>query len=112
MARGLYKGEWEEIKALLFRDSDARRAYVIGEGLYKFINFSIKNIPSDVTYQIVGKLKPIDRYRFVYYLYPRKESDNPMYILCYKKEDFKKEGFYRLATLDDGQFILKKKKED
>lgn len=113
LVRGLYKGEFKEYRALLQRAPSARRAYIIGEDLYKFLEFCLKGLPKDSTYRMTGALKPIDRQRLIYYLYPHKESYTPEYILCYKiNVDFSLRDFYRLATLKSDQFILKKKKGD
>lgn len=86
LVRGFYKGELEKFGALLARDAQAKRAYIIGEDLYSLLETSIKDIPETGTYKLKGDFKPIDRYRFVYYLYPRRESEDPDYILRYNKE--------------------------
>jgi len=110
IVRGLYKGELEEYKALLQRDAEGRRAYVIGEGLYEFMNFCLRNLPRESSYQLRGELRPIDERRLVYYLYPHKESENPEYLLCYNAgKDAVKKGFYKSAAFKTGQFILRRR---
>lgn len=113
LIRGLYKGEFEKYSDLLKRDVEARRAYVVGEELYAFLKFSMTHFPQKITYQLRGKFEPIDKRRFIYYLYPHVESEDPEFILCYKvQQGFKPEGFYRFATLKKGRFILRKIEED
>lgn len=85
MIRGLYKGEFNELKMLLSGDAEARRAYVMGEGLYDFIQYSIKDMPEDGTYRIEGDIEPLSKYRLVYYLYPRRERGGGAYILTFKE---------------------------
>ena len=110
LIRGLYKGEFEEYKALLGRDAKARRAYIMGEDLYGFMQFSLANVPKGAAFCLEGALTPIDRYRLIYYLYPRIESKDPAYILCYGTDDsFSRENFYRQAAFKKGQFILRRR---
>jgi len=110
LVRGLYKGEFKEYKALLERDAEARRAYVVGEELYSFLEFALVNIPKRAAYELEGALKPIDRERLIYYLYPRGVSDNPEYILCYKVgKDSSRKNFKRFTALKKDQFILKRR---
>lgn len=81
LARGLYKGEFNKYKALLMNNPEARRAQVIGEDLYDFITTSLDILPEHITYAIEGDLRPLKRYTLIYYLYPRKESRYPEYII-------------------------------
>ncbi len=110
VVRGLYKGEFREYRALLQRDAETKRAYIVGEDLYEFLNFCLMNLPRESSYQLRGELKSIDERRLVYYLYPHKKSDNPEYLLCYNDDrDIVRKSFYKSAVFKTGHFILRRR---
>jgi len=91
-ARGLYKGNLRKYRALLSRSAEARISYIIGAEFHSFLKEAMDMMLKDATYRIASERKPIDRYRIIYYLYPRKISNEPDYNIYYK----------------GGQYILRK----
>lgn len=107
-----YKTNFRDYKALISRSLEGKRSYIIGDGLYKFIEFCRKETPEGSAYGLEGIEKgEVDRVRVVYYLYPRIESADHDYIFVYNLPAFTREGFMPYKKLDDGSFILKKVSE-
>jgi len=109
LARGIHKGEGEKYMELAARDHEEKISYILGEGLYGFMNFCFEELPSESTYGFEGEIESIDKVRLAYQLYPHLRSNDPEYLLCYKVEDsFTKSGYFKLAIHRDGEFILKR----
>lgn len=81
------KGEFKKFKALAFRSVEEKRVYILGEDLDMFLKTCKVEIPESGTYKIAGDLDEHNRYRMVYYLYPRLRSDRPDYILNISTKD-------------------------
>ena len=82
LVRGLVKGKFEEFRILCSsRDMYEKNSYILGKELNAFLEVCKREIPSEGTYKIVGDLDGHNRYRLIYHLYPRLQSDNPDYIL-------------------------------
>ncbi|MDB4349444.1 hypothetical protein OAA99_00660 [Omnitrophica bacterium] len=79
--RGLVKGEFERFKKYAFVSTEQKRSYILGEELETFLRTCEKRIPESDTYKIIGDLDDHNRFRMVYYLYPRLQSDKPDYLL-------------------------------
>ncbi len=89
LARGLVKGRFEKYKTLYSLNRDEKLAYILGKELNDFLRLCKEKIPASSTYDIVGDLDEHDRFRFVYYLYPRLKSEQPDYILKIYPKDSK-----------------------
>ena len=81
IARGFVKGEYKTFKALSFVGIEEKKAHILGKELKAFLDRCLSQIPEESTYKITGEVDPHNRYRLVYYLYPRTESENPDYLL-------------------------------
>lgn len=89
LIRGFVKGEFKRFKALSFATASEKKSYVLGENLYEFLVRCEKEIPVQGTYEITGELTAHNKFRLVYYLYPRTESDDPDYTLKMDKSNDK-----------------------
>jgi hypothetical protein len=76
------KGLLGEYSHLIKLSAEEKRAYVTGRDLYDFIRFCRESIGAPSTYKVVGLEKDsIEHRRFIYYMYPSIEDDDPAYIL-------------------------------
>ena len=81
LVRGFIKGEFEEFKALCCSDKHEKLSYILGSNLNSFRIACQRAMPMEATYNIVGDLDEHNKFRFIYYLYPRRQSEDPNYIL-------------------------------
>ena len=81
LVRGFAKGEFEKFKTLCFADRVAKLDYILGRELNVFLETCLKEMPTDTTFAFKSDLEEHDRFRLIYYLYPRLESENPEYVL-------------------------------
>lgn len=110
LIRGFYKSEFKKSLALVSRKARERRAYLTGGEKFDFFDLCIDNLPENARYAIEGTLEEIDKRRLVYYLYPRMESDEADFILCYGvHRAYRKAGYNnRVAELSMSDFILRR----
>ena len=87
LVRGFVKGEFKKFKRLVFSSYAEKRAYILGEELDVFLGVCKDQIPESATYKITGGLDEHNKFRMVYYLYPRVESDDPQYVLDISPQD-------------------------
>jgi len=111
LIRGLVKGEARDYRNLFGKSLEEKRAYVSGEGFYKFILFCKDIIPEDSDYTVEANYDAsMDYFRFAYYIYPAlRDLEDPEYIACYKV-DFKKEGYGLIASMSGDKYVLRKSK--
>lgn len=90
-------------------DAEGRRALVYGEEFYEFLRFCQQKLPAGSTFHLVGiDYAAVEKVRAFYVLYPCLVSENPDYLLVYKKPGYEHEGTHLFAALDSARFILKK----
>ncbi|MBP7056587.1 MAG: hypothetical protein KBB52_07025 [Candidatus Omnitrophica bacterium] len=95
--------------ALISRSAEGKRAYVTGEELYGFIESCKNATPEDASYDIAGlEDGSIEKRRLVYYLYPRRETDDADFIFVYRSPGFGRAGYMDFKRFDDSKYILKK----
>lgn len=103
------KGLIEEYGELFSRSLEGKRAYVTGEGLYKFIQLCKDALPEGSSYEIAGlEKRPHDERRAIYYLYPHVNKPDPDYIFVYDKAGFSRGGYFLFMQFDNKRYILKK----
>ncbi|MFC1508562.1 hypothetical protein ACFL60_02620 [Candidatus Omnitrophota bacterium] len=104
------KSTFKDYVTLARSDWDGKMAFVFGKDLYEFARFCKLNLPEGSGYEIAGIPEDsIDMPRLIYYLYPHMETDDPDFILVYKKPDFFKKGTHPYASLNKESFILRRK---
>lgn len=81
LARGFAKGGLEKYIMFFCSARDEKYSYILGKDLNGFLNLCRDRIPENGTYKIEGTLDEHNRFRLVYYLYPRKENRDPDYLL-------------------------------
>ena len=111
IAREIFlKGSINSYKALLSRSLEGKRSYLMGDRLYEFISFSMKELPENARYKLVGLEEgSVNQRRASYYLYPRIEAEDAPFILVYDNPDGKFIGYETFGALDGSRYILKKK---
>lgn len=103
------KGLLTEYSDLMKLSSEGKRAYVTGQGLYEFIEFSKLFLKPGYTYRIAGvKDLSLDHRRVRYYLYPNLEDNNADFILVYNVKNFRQPGYKMFKALDLERYILRK----
>jgi len=110
LVRGFYKSEFKKTRALMSKTALEMKVYITGEKKYAFFNLCAENLPENARYAIEGTLEEIDKRRLVYHLYPRMESDEADFILCYGvHRAYRKAGYNnRVAGLNTTDFILRR----
>jgi len=103
-------GEYKDFFNLFGKSLEEKRAYLLGEDFYNFLNACKDNVPSKATYKLAG-LGPfaIDEVRGIYYLAPLKAvEENYDYIFVYGSGDFTEEGFDEVFEFNKNSYILKR----
>ena len=104
------KSTFRDYVTLARADWEGKRVFVFGKDLYEFARFCKLNLPEGAGYEIIGISEDsIDMPRLIYYLYPYIETDDPDFILIYKKPGFFIKGTHPYASLNKGSFILRRK---
>src|SRR5215471_11781134 len=97
-----------ETLQLLWETPEARRRQSYGEELYEFSQLCRRTLPETARFEIVGLERGSqDHSRLVYLLYPRVLSEQPEYLLVYQSPLYGRPDSHRLASLGDGNFILR-----
>jgi len=81
LVRGFAKGEFEDFIALYRLNAAEKNFYILGEDLALFLDVCKNKIPETGRYKIIGDIDEHDRFRLIYHLYPRQESEEPQYLL-------------------------------
>lgn len=81
LVRGLVKGEYKKFRKLTLLDYDEKRTYILGQELDAFLKKCEDRIPESASYKLAGTLDAHNKFRMIYYLYPRQQSDRPDYLL-------------------------------
>jgi hypothetical protein len=97
-----------ETLQLLWEAQEARQRQSYGEELYEFSQLCRRTLPETARFEIVGLERGSqDHSRLVYLLYPRVLSEQPEYLLVYQSPLYGRPDSHRLASLGDGNFILR-----
>lgn len=95
--------------ALAKKPLEGKRAHVAGDGLYRFIGFSKKNVPAVAKVSISGiEDGSLEKRRAAYYLYPVIEAPDPDYALVYGAATAAPEGYSEIASGEDGSVFKRK----
>ncbi len=81
LIRGFVKGEAEKFRKYAFADYEEKRELILGEDLYAFLDMCEEEMPRDATFAVEGTIDEHNAFRLIYYLYPRRVSEDPDYIL-------------------------------
>jgi len=104
-------GEYKDFFVLAHKNLEQKRAYLMGEGFYKFVDFCLQNTPNEARYKFAG-LGPmkIEEVRAIYHLWPRKAvEEDYTYIFVFNAKGFSEEGFFKFKDLNGSSYILKRK---
>jgi hypothetical protein len=106
------KGEYKDFLALVGKDLEGKRAYLLGQDYYDYIRFCRDKVPPEATYRFSGMpLYAVQEVRAIYYLWPLKavEKDNEYYFVY---GDFElpdtSVGWEKVAQYSDKAYILKR----
>ena len=85
LARELFvKGAVRGYGVLLSRPLEGKRSYAYGDRFYEFLVYCKGRIPERGAYKLTGIDEgSIEKWRAVYYLYPRAEKEDAEYIIGY-----------------------------
>ncbi|MFA5339979.1 MAG: hypothetical protein WC317_07535 [Candidatus Omnitrophota bacterium] len=113
MVRGLMlekdKSTLRDYVSLARADWEGKRVIILGNDLYEFARFCKAELFAGAGYEVVGIPEDsIDLPRLVYYLYPAIKTEDPNFILVYKKPDFVKNGTQLYMSLNKESFILRR----
>ncbi|MBN1354206.1 MAG: hypothetical protein JW994_06030 [Candidatus Omnitrophica bacterium] len=110
LARDLFtKGGLSEYISLVSTDAEGKRAIVYGKKFYALLKLAKTRMAPLSSYGFRGiDDLSLDARRGIYYLYPYMKTENPDYVIACDVSGFGKEGFRRIAELDEGWFILKR----
>lgn len=101
------KKNMSDYAALFSMPLECKHAYVTGEKLYEFINFSNARLPENVSYRLIGiEDGSIDQRRAVYYLYPHMQKDDADFLLVFNGSHYAEKHYRRFAELDSERCIL------
>ena len=99
----------KEYSVLLKLPIEAKRAYVLGEDLHRFVAFCSDSITGRFSYKVVGLDEDsIECRRIKYYLYPSVTSKEQDFILVYKTSNFSQKGYRPFKFLNPETFILER----
>ena len=104
-------GEYKDFFVLAGKNLEGKRAYLMGEGFYGFVNFCSQNTSPEARYKFAG-LGPmkIEEIRAIYHLWPRKAvEENYEYIFVYDAKGFSEEGFFMFKDFNGSSYVLKRK---
>ena len=103
----------EKFFELIVSSDENRRSMVYGKEWHQFFNFCKEHLPSNSRYQIVGiPLASIHRARLLYNLYPRLLSNDPEFLVVYKKSDCRKSRHRLKASLGEDICIVDLREKD
>lgn len=101
-------------KKLFHATREEKKAILLGQELYDFVQFCNQNLPPESTYSLVGlDLTSIEYQRASYYLFPHltllpEKNGKIDFILVFQKEIYAQEGYELYKRMDKKHFILRR----